>query len=338
MTLPSISIIIPTYNSSRKLPYCLKSIMEQNYPKELIEIIIADAGSHDSTIKIARQYANKILNNPLKTGEAGKAMAIKQAKNEIIALIDSDNILPQKDWFRKMVQPFTDPEIIGSEPIRYTYRPQDSLVTRYSALMGMNDPLCYFLGNYDRENLISGKWTALPILIEDRENYIKFQITSLNIPTIGANGFLIRKKCIDQIKIGDYFFDIDTVYGLLQKGYSHYAKVKIGIIHIYANDVSGFIKKQQRRVKDYLFYQKNGLRAYPWKTFPRTRLLKFIGCSLSLFPTVFQSFKGYSKKQDLAWFFHPFACFFTLLIYGGAKIKSLFLPIQIQSRKNWRIR
>ncbi|MBI4743983.1 MAG: glycosyltransferase [Actinobacteria bacterium] len=83
-----------------------------------------------------------IVPNNLKTGEAGKAVGVKAAKNEIIALIDSDNILPCDDWLKRMVEPFEDKEIIASEPIKYTYRKEDSFITRYCALMGMNDPLC----------------------------------------------------------------------------------------------------------------------------------------------------------------------------------------------------
>ncbi len=44
----------------------------------------------------------------LKTGEAGKAVGMKQARGEIIALIDSDNILPSRDWLSFMVEPFHD--------------------------------------------------------------------------------------------------------------------------------------------------------------------------------------------------------------------------------------
>ncbi len=38
----------------------------------------------------------------LKTGEAGKAAGVKHARNEIIALIDPDNILPSRDWLSRM--------------------------------------------------------------------------------------------------------------------------------------------------------------------------------------------------------------------------------------------
>jgi len=92
---PSISIITPTYNSGKTLASCLDSIKTQDYNGD-IEIIIADGGSTDSTLEIAQKYTDRIYPNPLKTGEAGKAAGVKHAKNEIIALIDSDNILPSK--------------------------------------------------------------------------------------------------------------------------------------------------------------------------------------------------------------------------------------------------
>ena len=62
----SVSVIIPTLNSSRTLDKCLKSVRSQDYPY-LSEIIIADGGSTDHTIQIAEKYEAKIVNNPLKT-------------------------------------------------------------------------------------------------------------------------------------------------------------------------------------------------------------------------------------------------------------------------------
>lgn len=86
-----VSILIPTLNAGRVLEGCLQSIANQDYPKELVEIIIADGGSTDKTLEIARKYTNKIYPNPLKTGEAGKAEALKHASCDIIAFVDSVN-------------------------------------------------------------------------------------------------------------------------------------------------------------------------------------------------------------------------------------------------------
>jgi len=226
-TFPSISILIPTLNAASFLGKCFESINKQDYPRNKIEIIIADGGSTDKTLAIAKKYKARIYSNPLKTGEAGKAVACKKAKNELVALVDSDNYLPSKDWLRQMVAPFTDKEIIGSEPWEYTYRRGDGFIDRYCALMGMNDPLCYFLGNYDRLNVLSGKWTGLSLEEKDKGGWIKITLKPPSIPTIGANGTILRREpVLKSGLIGDYLFDIDIIAQLATKNQSNLPKSK----------------------------------------------------------------------------------------------------------------
>lgn len=338
--LPAISIIIPTLNSTKTLRECLESITMQDYPKDRIEIIIADGGSTDGTLEIINSINvtdsinMEIVSNPLKTGEAGKAAGLRYAKNEIIALIDSDNILPDKDWLKNMIESFNDPEIVASEPIEYTYRPGDGYITRYCALLGMNDPLCLFLGNYDRYCLLTDRWTDLPVIVEDKERYIKVTLNPKAMPTIGANGFLIRKDILDKEKIGDYFFDIDMLYTISAKHQLKVAKVKNGIIHIFSGNISTFARKQKRRVRDYLYYNKLGVRQYPWNKMNKTGLAKFILSCLFLFPLILQSVKGYIKKPDIAWFFHPLACWVTLWQYGWGRIVGIFGVRELR-REGW---
>lgn len=106
-----------------------------------------------------------------------------------MALIDSDNILPRPDWLARMVEPSDDPQIAAAEPIEFTCRESDPALTRYFAMLGMNDPLCLFLGNYDRYSCVSGRWTEMPRESEvDAGSYLKVSFRPENMPTIGANG------------------------------------------------------------------------------------------------------------------------------------------------------
>jgi len=319
----SISIIIPTYNSENVLESCLRSIAEQDYPQELLEIIIADGGSTDATLEIARRYTDKIYFNALRTGEAGKAVGLKHATGDLVALIDSDNILPSRDWLSRMTAPFADEEIVGAEPLEYTYRREDGYITRYCALMGMNDPLCLFLGNYDRYNHITGQWTEMPVEVEDEGDYLKVTLNERKLPTIGANGFLVRREELLQCSIEDYLFDIDVVYELVSRGKNKYAKVKIGIVHLFASDLMTFARKQRRRVRDYLYYQRMGLRRYPWTSLSAGKLGKFVAYCVLVFPLLAQSMQGYLRLPDTAWFFHPLACWMTLIIYSFVMLNNI---------------
>lgn len=332
--LPSISVIIPTLNAARVLEESLLSIASQNYPKDLVEIIIADGGSTDGTVGIAKKFGAHVVPNPRKTGEAGKAEALKVARNEIIASIDSDNILPTKDWFRRMVEPFTDPSIVASEPIKYTWRKKDAYITRYSALMGMNDPLCMFLGNYDRFNFLTRKWTGLPVETEDKGNYFKLKLSQSVLPTMGANGFLVRRDVLLRHFVGRYLFDIDVIYDLVEDPAVRFAKVKVGIIHLYCRDAATFLRKQLRRIRDYQHFSKEGLRKYPWQAVSKVGLLKFIVYCLLIFPLCGQALIGYLRFPDPAWAFHPLACEITFLTYAFGKIEGMIRPRE-QDREGW---
>ena len=342
--IPTVSFLIPTLNAASVLEKCFRSIANQDYLKEKIEVIVADGGSTDKTLEIAKKYGERIYKNPLKTGEAGKAVALKYAKGELVALIDSDNVLPDKNWLQRMVEPFSNPEIIGSEPWEFTYRRKDGFIDRYCALIGMNDPLCYFLGNYDRRNVLTRKWTSLPIEQEDKGSWLKVTLKPRAIPTIGANGTILRRNIFNQEHlrgerladiVGDYLFDIDIIAQLAAKKPVKFAKVKTSIVHLYCgSDIKKFIRKQKRRIKDYLYYQKIGIRKYPWTKQNKVGLLKFVLSCITIVPLIFQSLKGFSKKPDLAWFFHPLACWITLWTYSTERMIGLFKVTQM-SRKRW---
>ncbi|MCL5951628.1 MAG: glycosyltransferase family 2 protein [Chloroflexi bacterium] len=333
--MKSVSILIPTLNAGRVLEACLASIAQQDYDPDRVEIVVADGGSTDQTLTIARRYTDRIYPNPRQTGEAGKAVALQHASGEIAAFIDSDNILPQRDWLARMVAPFDDAEIVAAEPIEYTYRRQDGYITRYCALMGMNDPLCLFLGNYDRYCTLTGKWTGMPVAVEDKGTFLKVTLEGARLPTIGANGFLVRRSALDGCSVRDYVFDIDVVYELLQQGQCKFAKVKTGIVHVFSGSAGTFVRKQRRRIKDYLFFSRSRLRKYPWKSTAKGRLAKFVLYGATVVPLWIQSLIGFTRKPDWAWAFHPFACWITLFVYGAETIRGTLPGAQLQSREHW---
>ncbi|MFC1721660.1 glycosyltransferase [Patescibacteria group bacterium] len=336
---PKISILTATLNAEEALKLCYAAIAKQDYPKDKVELIIGDGGSDDKTREVAKKYGAKIANNPLKTAEAGKAAAFKEATGEIIAIIDSDNIMPDERWLKRLVAPFQDSEIIASEPWDYTYRKTDPALTRYFALIGMNDPLVLFLGNYDRRNYITNKWTALPVKQNDKGDYLKVQVTERNLPTIGANGFVIRKSELAKCSVKKYIFDIDLLNELIKMhgGKAVVAKVKTGIVHLYSGDVATFVRKQKRRVKDFLYYgEEKKDTGYPWMKLYLDRVVLFALACITVIPLLIQILIGYVRKPDWIWLFHPIACWITLWVYGWGTLTSLIGGRKPADRSAWR--
>lgn len=336
---PHISIVIPTLNSEKTLRDCLESILGQDYPADRLEVIVADGGSTDSTRAIVRLAESKgpfrlrVVANALKTGEAGKAAGARRAEGEIIAFVDSDNILPDQGWLGRMVEPFRDPEITAAEPLEYTCRATDGYITRYCAYMGMNDPLCLFLGNYDRYSSLTGRWTEMPYKAEDSGPYFKLELDPKRFPTIGANGFMIRKDELDGVFSGDYLFDVDLVYELLNSGRKvRFAKVKTGIIHVFSGDVRTFARKQRRRIADFNHYSRLGLRKYPWRR--GSGVARFVLSCVTVLPLLAQTAKGYAKRPGSAWLFHPVACWLTLIVYSAGAASGCLRPRELK-REGW---
>ena len=199
----TLSIVTPTYNSMRTLDLYMDAILMQDYPHDSVEIIFADGGSSDGTLERIAAYQGglggcqikiSVFENKLRTAEAGKAVGVRKAQNEIVCLLDSDNIIPEPDWISRMMRPFGEEKIIATEPIEYTWRKDDSTINRYCALIGMNDPLCMFTGNYDRKCLVTNKWTEVEREETDCGDYISIKFNPRMIPTIGANGFFMRRR------------------------------------------------------------------------------------------------------------------------------------------------
>lgn len=338
--LPFVSVITPVYNSAKVIGSCLEAVALQDYPKELLEVIVPDGGSNDRTREIIDSYSGRLkiihTDNPLKTGEAGKSAGIEIARGEIIALIDSDNIMPAPDFIRKMVSPFSDEEIFGTEPLYFECRNEDPVMTRYFALAGINDPLCLFIGNYDRYSYITGKWTGLEIVFEDKGDYLKIALNERKIPTIGANGTFLRKSVLSNVRYKPYFFDIDAVYEIVKSGINGFAKVKTGIVHLYSGDMASFVKKQSRRVSDFLHFEKKQKRSYPWGAFPVKGIVIFCFACLFVFPLLFQAVAGFIRRKSIAWIFHIPVCYVTLFVYALTFIKArAFGEVSMKSRDKW---
>ncbi len=336
---PKISIITATLNAAKVLRLCYEAIEAQVYPRDKIELIVGDGGSVDDTRQIARRFGAKIAENPLKTAEAGKAAALKLATGELVAIIDSDNIMPDPNWLQRMVEPFRDASIVASEPWEYTYRKNDPALTRYFAMIGMNDPLVLFLGNYDRRNFITGRWTGLPVKTEDKGNYLKAYLREDTLPTIGANGFIIRRAELLKCTVDKYVFDIDLLHELikLRGGQVIAAKVKTGIVHLYSGTVRTFITKQKRRVKDFLhFGEQKKDTGYPWMKRYLARVVLFALACLTVIPLLIQLLIGYTRKPDWIWWFHPVACWITLWVYGWGALTSFLTGRKIADRAEWK--
>jgi cellulose synthase/poly-beta-1,6-N-acetylglucosamine synthase-like glycosyltransferase len=105
-----ISVIIPARNEEPNIGICLHSILQQNYPAYLFEVIVVDDHSTDATAAIVKSFAaNNIKYISLKDFTDGNMLnsykkkaidvAIQQSSGTLIVTTDADCIVP-KTWLQ----------------------------------------------------------------------------------------------------------------------------------------------------------------------------------------------------------------------------------------------
>ncbi|MBL0308980.1 MAG: glycosyltransferase [Bacteroidetes bacterium] len=113
-SLPFVSIVLPVRNESEYIAESIQSILNQNYPQNLFEIIVVDDYSTDPTLRLAREFEKpnvlifdlqQYLGNPGEyTANKKKAISlgIKNAKGEVIITTDGD-CMRGENWLCSMV-------------------------------------------------------------------------------------------------------------------------------------------------------------------------------------------------------------------------------------------
>ncbi len=79
---PLVSIAMPAFNEARYIEACIASVQAQDYPKDRIEILVADGRSTDGTRDILARLAAddpriRVIDNPARLQAAGLGLLVK---------------------------------------------------------------------------------------------------------------------------------------------------------------------------------------------------------------------------------------------------------------------
>jgi len=105
-----VAVVIPTKNEAKTLPFLVCSLKNQNLPR--IKIFVADANSSDKTREIAKKMGCVVVDGgtPTVGRNNGAQRAIKE-NSKILIFIDSDVILPSKDFLKKSLEEFNQKKL-----------------------------------------------------------------------------------------------------------------------------------------------------------------------------------------------------------------------------------
>lgn len=290
-----ISCVIPAKSTDdQNLKDLLRSIFKQNFPQDQIETIVVTKGD----------------------SEQAKAIGIRQAKGEIIAMFCADNLVTEPNLFSMVYSAFSlDDTLTGVYSKFYQTIPSSNSLDRYFALIGGNDLIPIYLGKADRK-----PWYDYDP--DEISSYVKFP---KKVPSLGCNGFFYRANRIKKANL-DHYYPMDCAEDLRKMGYWVYERLNLGGIWHRTTDGKffEFFKRRYRYAKD-LYSDRQDRR---WKMLADRkdyfRLFMFCLYTITGIQPLFVTFRGLSKVRDWAWLWHWPMCIGFLITYFILAVRNLF--------------
>ncbi len=332
LSLPHISLIVPTLNNSSEIPRFIASIRNQRYPQKKIEIIFVDGGSQDDTIKKAKRNKVKVYPNPYKLAEPGVHIGMTKATGDIIMVLATDNIYQDTSALLKMARVFQDKTVFAALP-KQNYSPQDNLFTKYHNTF--TDPFNHFVQG-DASNTRTFHKVYKTLFHNDLYDIYDFKNSPL-VPMMSfSQGFTVRGTF--RRKKEDMYDDNSPVIDIIEKrkkiAYVH----SLSIYHSTIRNLSHFMKKQRWATENVLEKKNYGIghRFTKLSSVQKMKIYIWPIYSLSIIFPLIRSVVGVIQDRELIWLFDPvdsFLCACANLIQLLEYSKNRLLR---RSTKNFR--
>jgi len=103
-----VSVIIPCRNEEKYIEECLDSVINQDYPKEKLEVLVVDGMSEDRTREVIEKYTKqylfiKLLNNPKKITPVAFNIGVKNSNGDFIIIMGAHSVY-ERDYISKCVK------------------------------------------------------------------------------------------------------------------------------------------------------------------------------------------------------------------------------------------
>src|SRR5712664_1822838 len=116
---PTVSLVIPTYNEASVIRQKLENVLQLDYPRDKLEVVVVDSASTDETGNIVKKFAEEhirdvslvLIEQPVRSGKSEAINeALRSVRSEIIVLTDADVTFPPRSVL-KLVENFGGSEV-----------------------------------------------------------------------------------------------------------------------------------------------------------------------------------------------------------------------------------
>src|SRR5262249_38126914 len=109
--VPFVTVLVPVRNEAAFIRHTLEQLLDQDYEPDRFEVLVADGGSTDGTPEIVRALARRhpqvrLLDNPARWSSAGRNVALRACRGELVLLVDGHCELNNRRHLAEVVSAF----------------------------------------------------------------------------------------------------------------------------------------------------------------------------------------------------------------------------------------
>ncbi len=324
-----------TFNSERSLELVLKSIRQQDYPKNKIEILIIDGGSTDNTLEISKRYKCKIFNNPKTDQVYGKFLGYRKAKGKYMLLIDSDEVLSDRKSIKnKVISILTNPSV--QVAISTGLKKPSSYPDINYYLNEFGDPFSYFMYRNSKDPLFFLKQMKkqYTVVYEDKDRAVFDFRGDFEPPFIELTAMAVMvnreyiKKNFPQVFVKPP--EHTHLFYLLNSKENLFAIMKHDpVIHYSVSTLSGYLRKIRSRITSNIYATGMGIAGFSGREVYHSENFKikkylFLIYAGSLFLPIIDGIFLTLTRRRLVYLIHPLLTYYTVILILFFYTRKLF--------------
>jgi glycosyltransferase involved in cell wall biosynthesis len=141
-----MSIVLCAYNSEQVIARALESLLAQDYPADLYEIIVVNDGSNDNTAQIVAEYPVRLVSHAANLGRgAARNTGLDYIKGDVYVCFD-DDCVADPNWLRQLAAGYRQQHVAGVGSSLKTPAELRGIASRFMVATRISDPPSLRLG------------------------------------------------------------------------------------------------------------------------------------------------------------------------------------------------
>ena len=317
MSRIAFTFVLPTLNAAGPLfERALTSIREQVYPGDLVEIVVADGGSTDSTAEDALRHGARVVPNPNRLAEWGVKEGVSAARGQVVVIFAADNELVGSDWLATLASLFEHDSKLAAVYGRLVSGAEDPPLNKYVALI-QSEPLNWFLNRNLEDYLATASVGS--------NGFATFEVEPERPLVWGANGLAVRREwALPVWSRPGYVADVDAFYAMVAAGHTRVAYTQRPYVYHHQVSTLGDYRRKWRRNAVQHLVQQSEDRDLAWVTVPGFRRRAFLWGIYSVVPlfSTADALRRAARDRSPYWLFHPVVTFLQAVTYAHALAES----------------